>query len=424
MRWIRGRRAWFPYALAGGVLALVVAGSAGWFLADRAQQRTDNLRRLDRACAGLLPGERLRGFVPGDGAGVLEEYGTMLDPGQESRALLNCTLSWGSGRWEPAHRVRIRAEAQIAAQVEEAEAAEKGIPRVSDFPLPLPPGVTGSTRSDDRVRGSEVSASLRVECPGGLRGRKAPSRTLQVSVELPSKADSEYDVPATDHLLAARTAVATANWVTERQKCGAEPIRTDASPRPAAGPTPTELCAWLDPEELEFARDTWEFSGDGAYNRRAGFCSGHTTGYGGPPGRPVVEVTAESWSGEFARGAYERYTDVGTAPGQRAPSPVRPDGSVVIRTSAFPPKLALWAKSECEGGTAYHRIAVTPEFDSGSGADEEEEKKVVVEGADLKRLSADARATLDRYLATADSWPGRANCRATTVLGEVEEWPR
>ncbi|MFD0423999.1 hypothetical protein [Streptomyces parvus] len=429
MRWIRGRRAWFPYALAGGVLALVVAGTVGWFWADRAQQRTDNLRQLDRACAGLLPGERLRGFVPGDGAGVLEEYGTMLDPGQESRALLNCTLSWGSGRWEPAHRVRIRAEARIAAQVEEAEEAEKGIPRVSDFPLPLPPGVTGSTGSDNRVRGSEVSASLRVECPGGLRGRKAPSRTLQVSVELPSKADSEYDVPATDHLLAARTAVATANWVTERQKCGAEPIRTDASPRPAAGPTPTELCAWLDPEELEFARDTWEFSGDGAYNRRAGFCSGHTTGYGGPPGLPVVEVTAESWSGAFARGAYERYTDVGTAPGQRAPSPVRRDGTVVIKASAFySPRLALWAESECDGGAAYHRVEVTPALDSGNRKDAEEEdaeeKKVVVEGADLKRLSADARATLDRYLAAADGWPGRANCRATKVLGEVEEWPR
>ncbi|MFC8697282.1 hypothetical protein [Streptomyces parvus] len=424
MRWTRGRRAWFPYALAGGVLALVVAGTVGWFWADRAQQRADNLRQLDRACAGLLPGERLRGFVPGDGAGVLEEYGTMLDPGQESRALLNCTLSWGSGRWEPAHRVRIRAEARIAAQVEEAEAAEAGSRHISDFPLPLPPGVTGSTGADDRVVGSEVSASLSVECPGGLSGRKAPSRTLQVSVELPSKADSEYDVPAADHLLAARTAVATANWVTERQKCGAEPIRTDASPRPAAGPTPTELCAWLDPEELEFARDTWEFSGDGAYNRRAGFCSGHTTGYGGFAGLPVVEVTAESWSGEFARGAYERHTDVGTAPGQHEPSPTRRDGSVVIRTSAFSPRLALWARSECDGGTAYHRIAVTPEFDSGSGADEEEEKKVVVEGTDRKRLSADARATLDRYLAAADGWPGRANCRATTVLGEVEEWPR
>ncbi|MFG2765148.1 hypothetical protein [Streptomyces rubiginosohelvolus] len=424
MRWIRGRRAWFPYALAGGVLALAVAGTVVWFSADRAQQRADNLRQLDRACAGLLPGERLRGFVPADGAGVLEEYGTMLDPGQESRALLNCTLSWGSGRWEPTHRVRIRAEAQIAAQVEAAEAAEAGDRHISDFPLPLPPGVTGGTGADDRVEGSEVSASLRVECPGGLRGRKAPSRTLQVSVELPSKADSDHDVPAADHLLAARTAVATANWVTERQKCGAKPIRTDASPRPAAGPAPTKLCAWLDPGGLEFAQDTWEFSGDGAYNRRAGFCSGRTTGYGAPPGLPVVEVTAESWSGEFARGAYERHSDAGTAPGQRAPSPARRDGSVVIRASAFSPKLALWAKSECDGGTGYHRIAVTPALDSGNGDGAEEEKEVVVEGSDRKRLSADARATLDRYLAAADGWPGRTNCRATTILGEVEEWPR
>ncbi|MGW6582098.1 hypothetical protein ACWF76_22420 [Streptomyces globisporus] len=238
MRWIRGRRAWFPYALAGGVLAMVVAGTVVWFSADRAQQRSDNLRQLDRACAGLLPGERLRGFVPADRAGVLEEYGTMLDPGQESRALLNCTLSWGAGRWEPTHRVRIRAEAQIRAQVQEDEAAEKGIPRVSDFPLPLPPGVTGSTGADDRVEGSEVSASLRVECPGGLRGRKAPSRTLQVAVELPSKADSDYDVPVADHLLAARTAVAgiatdTAANASRRYGCDAEldePLKTAPLP--------------------------------------------------------------------------------------------------------------------------------------------------------------------------------------------------
>ncbi|WP_069743526.1 hypothetical protein [Streptomyces sp. EN23] len=51
------------------MLALVVAGTAGWFRADRAQQRADHLRQLDRSCAGLLPGERLRGFVPADGAG-------------------------------------------------------------------------------------------------------------------------------------------------------------------------------------------------------------------------------------------------------------------------------------------------------------------------------------------------------------------
>ncbi|MER7000796.1 hypothetical protein ABT342_34675, partial [Streptomyces sp. NPDC000410] len=70
-----------------------------WFSAGRAQQRAANLDQLERACAGLLPGEQLRGFVPGNSAGALEEYGTMLDPGQESRALLDCTLSWGPGRW-------------------------------------------------------------------------------------------------------------------------------------------------------------------------------------------------------------------------------------------------------------------------------------------------------------------------------------
>lgn len=417
MRWIRGRHAWLPHAIAGGALAVVVAGAVAWFAVGRAQQRAANLDQLDRACAGLLPGEQLRGFVPGDGPGVLEEYGTMLDPGQESRALLNCTLAWGTGRWEPEHRVRIRAEAHIAAQAEEAGTEDRVI---SGFPLPLPPGATGSTGTEDRVEGSEVSASLQVECPGGLRGRSRPSRTFHVSVELPSKAEYDHDVPATEHLVAARTAVAIANWVTERQECGRKPIRTDASPRPAEGPTPTELCAWIDPEELEFAREEWEFSGDGTYNRRAGFCAGHSTGFGAPEDLPVSGMTAESWSGEFARGAYERHTNVKTAPGQRAPSPAAPDGSVVIKTSAFSPKLALWAESVCDGGPSYHRVAVSVSIGSGN----EEEEEVVVEGRVRKRLSADVRATLDRYLAAADGWPQRAHCHGTKVLGEVEEWPR
>jgi hypothetical protein len=181
--------------MVGGTLAAVVAGVAVWFSADRARQREANLDQLVSACAGLLPREQLRGFVPGDSAGALEEYGTMLDPGRESRALLDCTLSWGAGRWEPEALVRV--EAQVAAQVAEADAGDRS---VGAFPMPLPPGARGSTGADDRVNGSEVSASLQVERPRGLRGRSRPSKRFQVSVELPSKADSEYDVPAADHL--------------------------------------------------------------------------------------------------------------------------------------------------------------------------------------------------------------------------------
>ncbi|WP_411083068.1 hypothetical protein [Streptomyces sp. cmx-18-6] len=415
MRWIRGRT-WLPYAMAGGLLAVVVAGVMMWLSAGRAQQRADNLKQLDRGCAGLLPQEQLRDFVPDDEAGVLEEYGTMLDPDQESRALLHCALFWGEGRWEPDTQVRVRAEALVTAQVKKEDADDRA---VDDFPLPLPPGVSGSTSGDDRIKSSGVSARLRVECPGGLRGRSGPSKALSVRVELPSRSDGAYDVPAADHLLAARTAVAAANWVTERQDCGREPIRTDASPRPAAGATPTKLCAWIDPVEMEFATDAWEFSGDDTYNRRYGYCDGNITGYGAPPGLPVVGMRAESWSGEFAQGAYERHARAGTAPGQRAPSPAAPDGSVVIKTSEFSsPKLALWAESVCDGGRSYHRIALTPAFESG------EKKKIKVEGEVRKRLSTDARATLDRYLAAADGWPQRARCHGTKILGEVEEWPR
>ncbi len=407
MRGTRERK-WLPYVMAGGLLALVLAGVVAWFSVGRAQQRADNLDQLARACGGLLPREQLRGFVPGDSAGVLEEYGTMLDPGQESRALLDCSLSWGAGRWEPEALVQVRAEALIATQVAEADTGSRSI---GDFPMPLPAGARGGSGADDRVVGSEVSASLQVECPGGLRGRSQASTRFQVSVELPSAADSEYDVSDTDRLLAARTAVGVANWVIERQDCGREPIRTDASPRPAEGPVPTKLCAWLDPQALEFAAEEWEFSGDGTYDPRAGFCTGSIAGYGAPTGMPVVAVRAESWSGEFARGAYERHAYVGTVPGRRA-------SSSVIKSSEFPPTLALWAESVCDGGPSYHRVAVTPEVDFGDGG------QVVVEDHVRKRFSTDARAALDRYLAAPDGWPQRSHCHGSKVLGEVEEWPR
>ncbi|MGA5423742.1 hypothetical protein [Streptomyces lavendulocolor] len=414
MRGIRGRR-WLLYAMVGGTLAAVVAGVAVWYSTGRAQQRAANLDQLGGACAGLLPREQLRGFVPGNSAGVLEEYGTMLDPDQESRALLDCTLSWGAGRWEPEALVQVRAEALIATQV---AAADAGYRYVGDFPMPLPVGARGSTGAEDRVSGSAVSASLQVECPRGLRGRSRPSERFQISVELPSKADSEHEVPAADHLVAAGTAVNVANWVIGRQKCGREAIRTNASPRPVEGPTPTDLCAWMDPDELGLAEEEWEFSGDGRYDQRVGSCAGRITGYGAPPGMPVVGVTAESWSGEFAGGAYERHAYAGTAPGSHAPSPTTPAGSVVIKDSGFPPTLALWARSVCDGGPSYHRVAITPALSFG------DKKEAVVEVHVRKRFSTDARAALDRYLAAADGWPQRSHCRDTKILGEVEQWLR
>ncbi|MFF3834224.1 hypothetical protein ACFYXX_26095 [Streptomyces sp. NPDC002458] len=415
MRGIRGRT-WLLLAAAGATVLALIGGTAVWFSADRDRQRSGNLEQLGRACAGLLPHERLRGFVPDDSAGVLEEYGTMLDPGRESRALLDCTLAWGPGRWEPEALVQVRAEALIAAQV---AADDEGPRTVGDFPMPLPAGARGGTMADDRLNGSAVSASLRVECPSGLRGRSRPAESFRVTVDLPSAADDEYDVPDADRLLAARTAVDVANWVLGHQDCGRDPIRTSASPRQAEGPEPTELCAWADPDELGFAAEDWEFTGDARYDGRAGSCAGRTTGFGVPDGMPVVALKAESWSGEFARGAYERHTYAGTAPGQGARSPAAPDGTVAIRTAEFsPPALALWAGSVCDGGPSYHRIVVTP------GISFDDEQEVTVEGQVRKRFSADARAALDRYLAADGGWPKRAHCHDTKVLGEVEEWLR
>lgn len=109
------RRTWLVVA-GVAVLALVAAGTG--FAVSRSQERDDRLTanrdQLTRACAGLLPAE-LSSFVPDDSAGVLDEYGTLLAPRQQSRALLDCTLSWGGGgeRQEPDAQVRVRAQAVL-----------------------------------------------------------------------------------------------------------------------------------------------------------------------------------------------------------------------------------------------------------------------------------------------------------------------
>ncbi|MFF4042151.1 hypothetical protein [Streptomyces sp. NPDC001816] len=77
-------------ALALGLVAagltLVLRDQGGHLAANRAQ--------VKRACGGLLPYDELHDHIPDDARGTLDQYGTLLQPGQESRSLLNCTLEW------------------------------------------------------------------------------------------------------------------------------------------------------------------------------------------------------------------------------------------------------------------------------------------------------------------------------------------
>ncbi|WP_245769624.1 hypothetical protein [Streptomyces indicus] len=418
---------------------VLAAGALVWQANDQQRQQAQNRSELKRACAGLLPERDLRQYLPDDSAGTLEEYGTMLDPGQESRALLDCTLSWGGGRWGPDAAVTIRAEALVAGQGDAKPGnSEKDpgdatpyVPQVDDFEIPLPLGAHGSTVAGERLEGSEVTASLKVECPNGLKGRTLPSRDLQVSVTLPAQAESEYDVPHADRLRTARTAVRVANWVTEKQNCGTGSITTKSAPAPRTSYEPSTLCAWLDPETLRFeegdSTDTdgrptseygWEWTSDSGFDERRGLCRGQMVGYStGYEGAPIVDAIVQSWAGSYADGAYERFAETGHVPGARQRSPTRPDGSVTVAKEGT--TLSLWARSRCDTGRSYHRITLTAEFPAVG-----DETKHVMSRSDRTEFSQHARATLDRYLADDKAWPKRSGCGDTKILGEVEEWVR
>ncbi|MFJ2769306.1 hypothetical protein [Streptomyces sp. NPDC087300] len=407
------KRTWLVVA---AVLALVAASSVTWIVVadgrERDEVRAANEAQFTRACAGLLPDE-VRSFMPDDERGVLDEYGTMLRPRQESRALLDCTLSWGGGgdAWEPEAQARVRAEAVLG------RTAPPGVDNTG-FGLPLPDSALGSVGTGDRLTGSKVTASLLTDCPDGLSGRVRPARDLLVSVELPSASDDEYDVPKADRLLASRTAAKVANWVAHKQGCGTKPLPTE--PAPGGAPADAEeLCAWFSPKALRFAPGRWSFGKNArAYNTRTSACGGQWDDTMGSPGdRTVKAADAESWSGVLAGGAYDVHQDSGDVP-----DPARPaahDKTVRIQESGDDPRLALWARSRCAAGPTYHRVTVTPELDFDRGL---EQGVAVLEPKDQRRLSGRAHALLDRYLTAPDGWPRRSHCRDTEVMGEVASW--
>ncbi|MEU5902087.1 hypothetical protein [Streptomyces venezuelae] len=408
------RRTWPVAAVAVAVLA---ASSVTWFAVARAEEREERLdanrELVTRGCAGLLR-EEMYASAPDDARGALDEYGTLLRPGEESRALLDCTLAWGDGDGGTTAGVRARVRAEAV-----PERTSPGSV-TGDFGLPLPPSATGSVGTADRPSGGGpvATASLLVDCPKGLHGRGRTARDLLVSVDLPSAADGAdvYGVPGAERLAVARTAAKVTNWVARKQGCGSEPLRTEPGAAPAKTPA---LCAWLSPEGLGSTPGKWSFDGnDTTYNRRTGTCGGQWDDTAGSPGHLTVRAAgAQSWSGVLAAGAYEEYADKALVPDPKAPS--GHDKSLAVQQSDDDPQLALWARSECVAGPTYHRVWVTPAFDFDRGPADGE---TVLGPKDRRRLSRHARTVLDRYLSAPDGWPKRSHCRGTEIVGEVAEW--
>ncbi|WP_327353355.1 hypothetical protein [Streptomyces sp. NBC_01304] len=398
-----GWRLWVPRCV-----ALVVVGAviAWWAVScEERGDRRDDLKAANKAhlaaCEGLLPQKYLAAFVP-DGTPVHgEEFGSMLDPRQESRALLDCRLDLG---------VQVRAEGLL------------GAPRASaddtyPFPFRLPSGTRGLLADDNGAR-----ASLVVECPGGVQGRVRESKDFEVTVDLPTGDDSYGDPSKANRYRVARTAVRVANWVAARQKCGTDPLTTKPSHEAEAvmAGKPSGLCSWLKPGALGIGADDWIRSGDASFYRQQGSCLVRRDSGSSVEGVPVIEAGVESRSGLFLADGEREYRKAVAelAFRHREQVPGLTPGQIVFSSES---RLELWARSVCDGGTAYHRAALRPDFTLGS-EDGYGDEAYVFEKGERKKLSTQVRALLDRYLTADGGWAKKAHCRDTEILQEAESW--
>ncbi|WP_189544582.1 hypothetical protein [Streptomyces gelaticus] len=406
--------------LLGVPLVSVVAGAVFFLGVDRADgsgHSAANRAQLKRACAGLLPYEELRGLVPDDVAGVVSQYGTMLDPDEDSRSLVNCSVTW------PGHgSVRVRAVALIS-RVPMTVRAEDILPGGDDEGYEAP-GVTG--RVDKGGRTWVVA-----ECPGGLEGRVREVSGMYVTadVDLPVPGKGE---PA-EYLADFRTAVQVANGINAAQKCGGSPLRmptrvvdtyeahviSDADggnmkveriDEPGLG---VKKCRGLG-ESAGFP-GRWTAGGDLQDSRLLSVCEATILDREDPmdtdptpPDGAVVGVSAASWAGPLAESANGQYYRTGDSfdflEGERTKA--IPDSK--------PHELALWARSQCAAGATYHRVTVRTETSTLSPR--------TLSEAERTKFSKDARRLMDSYLTGPDGWPEQQRCHDTEILGEVEGW--
>ncbi|MFF8616594.1 hypothetical protein [Streptomyces sp. NPDC015350] len=412
---------WLRKPLFIGVpLVAVVAGALFFRGADRADDgghSAANRAQLKRACAGLLPYEELRDRVPDEVAGAVRQYGTVLDPGEESRSLVNCSVTW------PGHgSVRVRAVALVH-RIPMTMRAEDILPGGGEEGYEAP-GITGRAGEGGR-------AWVVAECPGGLEGRfrEAPGMYVTADVDLPGPDKGKK----AGYLADFRTAVRVANGITAAQKCGGSPLKmpTRIIDTYEAHVTADEDGANMEVERIDEPGlgvkkcrglgtragfpGKWTASGDLQDSRLLSVCGATVLDREDPMATDpepsdgaVVEVSAASWAGPLGESVNDQYDRTGDSFGFREGERTR------VIPESKPHELALWARSECAAGATYHRVTVRTETSVIDAR--------TLDEAERTEFSGNVRELMDSYLVDPDGWPRQQRCHDTEILGEVEGW--
>ncbi|MBC9711419.1 hypothetical protein H9Y04_02385 [Streptomyces sp. TRM66268-LWL] len=379
-----------------------------------------NRAQLKRACGGLLPYGELRDLVPDDVRGEAEAYGTQLTPEEESRALLNCSVTWPDRGGVEVRAMPVLSRLPEPATLVSAELAP-GAGSDADFEVP---GVTGRA-------GEATPAWLVAECPAGLDTRARAVSALYVTATVTRfGAGARQPGPKARALREFRVAVEVANALTAAQKCGSEAI-----PLPAEVIDTYEAEVTSDPDggnmEVEdvdipgldaakcrgLAKEfpgNWSVAGDLQESRLLSVCDATVYDRADPSAdTPDLEqgdvdhVSAASWTDPLGESVDAEYGRDGDSYGFRAGERTKE-----LREGE-PVELALWAGGRCAAGRTLHQVTVSLYRGGRSGALTEDERT---------RFSRQARTALDRYLADPAGWPQRQRCHDTKVLGEVEGW--
>jgi hypothetical protein len=379
--------------VAGAITVIASGGDEGGHLAA-------NRAQLKHACGGLFPYEELRGRIPDAVAGRVDEYGTELEPGEQSRSAAHCIVTWPGHGEARVSAVPVLAELPVSVEVEDLAPGEYGPEREA-------PGLTGGVTE-------QGGAWILVECPAGLRGQVRPVGLLQV--------DAAVDLPHAGALTDFRTAVHVANKITARHRCGGSPLKL---PGKVVDPYEAHVTEEYEVTSVdEPGRDQpkcrglgartgfpgkWTAGGDLQDSRLLSVCTAYVDTEE-PREWDVTAITAASWAGPVGDSAYEQYRSSGETPdfqdGRRDTTIPQEGGDAV---------LDLWAHSRCAAGLTYHRVTAGFEV-NGHGYD------IDVSKARRAQLSASVRKVLDAYLDDPAAWPRRQRCHDTTVIGEVEEW--
>ncbi|AZQ37799.1 hypothetical protein EJ357_33655 [Streptomyces cyaneochromogenes] len=402
-------------------LVLLTSGAVGVFLGfdgSGGGQAAANRAQLKHACAGLLPYEELSGFVPDGVEGEVSQYGTVLEPDEESRSLVNCAVTW------PGHgSVRVRAAALVSpmpmsVKLEDIVAA--GEDGEGSYEVP---GLTGRVDEDGR-------AWIVAECAGGLDGQVRDVSAMYVT------ADVDLPVPGkgkqAKHLVDFTTAVQVANGITEAQNCGGTPL---AKPTRLIDTYEAEVTADPDGSNIRTVRidepglgvkkcrglgkragfaGNWTASGDLQDSRLLSVCTATVRDREDPAEidpsleYDAIDASAASWAGALGWAALDQYDRTGDS------SVFQAGRRTKVVPESEPTELALWARSKCAAGSTYHRVTV--------GMEDADYSERTLSDAERNEYSRNARKLLDSYLTDPDGWPRQQRCHGTEILGEVEGW--